>query len=103
MTTRKILTVNQAFEILVKWVETRDWEQALYSVIPKRKHDQDGQDDPNDDETEADNVQVQEGLETEGAVSQSTVQDNKAKRENVETMSKDVTIEAKFPEELIQL
>jgi len=41
LTTRKILTVNQAFEILLKWVETRDWEQALYAVIPKRKYDRD--------------------------------------------------------------
>jgi tRNA (guanine9-N1)-methyltransferase len=35
--TRKVLTVNQVFEILVKWVETRNWEEALYSVMPKRK------------------------------------------------------------------
>ena len=37
MPTRKVLTVNQCFEILVKWVEMRDWEEALYSVIPQRK------------------------------------------------------------------
>ena len=35
--TRKILTVNQVFEILLYWVETRDWERALFKVMPKRK------------------------------------------------------------------
>lgn len=39
-----MLTVNQVFEILVKCVETKDWEQSLYSVIPKRKFQREAND-----------------------------------------------------------
>lgn len=38
--TRKVLTVNQVFEILVHWVDSRNWEEAIYSVMPKRKFTQ---------------------------------------------------------------
>ncbi|THH11926.1 hypothetical protein EW145_g335 [Phellinidium pouzarii] len=40
MTSRKVLTVNQVFEILVHWVESKNWEEAMYSVMPKRKFEQ---------------------------------------------------------------
>ncbi|KAH8830984.1 guanine-1-methyltransferase-domain-containing protein [Flagelloscypha sp. PMI_526] len=40
--TRKVLTVNQVFEIMIHWVETRDWEKALYAVMPKRKFEEVG-------------------------------------------------------------
>lgn len=40
--TRKVLTVNQVFEILVKWAETKNWESALNDVMPKRKFNVEG-------------------------------------------------------------
>ncbi|KAI7903683.1 guanine-1-methyltransferase-domain-containing protein [Cokeromyces recurvatus] len=37
MASRKVLTVNQVMEIMVKWLDCRDWEQAFKEVIPERK------------------------------------------------------------------
>ncbi|WFD36883.1 tRNA (guanine(9)-N(1))-methyltransferase [Malassezia cuniculi] len=37
MSSRKVLTVNQVFAILVGWTETRDWTQALQRGLPSRK------------------------------------------------------------------
>ncbi|KAJ2482778.1 tRNA (guanine(9)-N(1))-methyltransferase [Coemansia sp. RSA 2131] len=37
MASRKVITVNQIFEILVKFVETGDWKRAFLEVIPQRK------------------------------------------------------------------
>lgn len=33
----KVLTVNQVIEILIKYLETRDWQASFFQVIPQRK------------------------------------------------------------------
>ncbi|PIA16388.1 hypothetical protein COEREDRAFT_42965 [Coemansia reversa NRRL 1564] len=37
MATRKVMTVNQIFEILLRFIETNDWKTAFVDVIPQRK------------------------------------------------------------------
>ncbi|KAI9247327.1 guanine-1-methyltransferase-domain-containing protein [Sporodiniella umbellata] len=34
---RKVLTINHVLEIMVKWLECRNWEEAFMKVIPERK------------------------------------------------------------------
>eukprot|EP00271_Cylindrocystis_brebissonii_P009100 TRINITY_DN2374_c0_g1_i1.p1 TRINITY_DN2374_c0_g1~~TRINITY_DN2374_c0_g1_i1.p1 ORF type:complete len:656 (+),score=97.37 TRINITY_DN2374_c0_g1_i1:243-2210(+) len=37
MLTSKVLTVNQVMEILLRYLECRDWSQSLLQVVPQRK------------------------------------------------------------------
>ncbi|PAN07982.1 hypothetical protein PAHAL_1G378000 [Panicum hallii] len=47
MSSSQVLTVNQVFEIMLKFVETRDWKTAFFHVIPQRKR---GEAEAGDDE-----------------------------------------------------
>ncbi|KAK9084604.1 hypothetical protein Sjap_025015 [Stephania japonica] len=37
MSSSQVLTVNQVFEILIKYLETKDWKTSFFQVIPSRK------------------------------------------------------------------
>jgi len=37
MAARHVLTVNQVLEIMLQWLETKDWETAFRAIIPARK------------------------------------------------------------------
>ncbi|GAA0167438.1 RNA methyltransferase [Lithospermum erythrorhizon] len=37
MSSSQVLTVNQVMEILLKYLETKDWKTSFFAVIPQRK------------------------------------------------------------------
>ncbi|XP_029636614.1 tRNA methyltransferase 10 homolog A [Octopus sinensis] len=54
MKSRKVLTVNHVFEILLQYTKTKDWSKSLFQVIPGRKGVKCLTNESSRDETEAD-------------------------------------------------
>jgi len=63
MSSRHVLTVNQVLEIMLRWLDFRDWQKAFMEIIPKRKLPQ---------------LQKQEGNEEEDSENDETIVSNLA-------------------------
>ncbi|KAG0762960.1 hypothetical protein G6F57_013426 [Rhizopus arrhizus] len=62
LASRKVLTVNQVMEIMIKWLDCHNWEEAFMDVIPGRKlkdselinqHKEDAEDEEKESNDEA--------------------------------------------------
>lgn len=71
MSSRFVLTTNQVVEIMLRWLECRDWEGAFLKVIPQRKQPMgkkagaDGEGDGKVEEVAGDEEEDGEGEEGE--------------------------------------
>ncbi|KAI9141052.1 guanine-1-methyltransferase-domain-containing protein [Paraphysoderma sedebokerense] len=62
LASRKVLTVNHCFEIMLKYLVNEDWEKAFLEVIPKRKGIESKS---NDADSENGNGEAEEGIDKE--------------------------------------
>uniref|UniRef100_A0AC35GSW7 SAM-dependent MTase TRM10-type domain-containing protein n=1 Tax=Panagrolaimus sp. PS1159 TaxID=55785 RepID=A0AC35GSW7_9BILA len=69
---RKVLTINHVFDILVNYYVTKDWKKALLTVIPERKRKL-----PNDNQKDTNNKELK--LECDG---DNTTDDDEAGKED---------------------
>lgn len=74
--------MNHVMEILLKWVETRNWEEALYAVIPKRKFGEKGSKTMGDDQSSAE-AEVGKDVGESGLAAATTVEGTKDESEDV--------------------
>ncbi|XP_030512892.1 tRNA (guanine(9)-N1)-methyltransferase isoform X1 [Rhodamnia argentea] len=69
MSSSQVLTVNQVMEILLKFLETKDWKDSFFHVIPQRKR------------CEADSIQPQGEAEEEDNAEDDLSESNKERVE----------------------
>lgn len=81
MSSSQVLTVNQVVEILLKYLEMRDWKAAFFQVIPQRKRG------------DADSGDQDRDLEDEGKTENDSCVENQKKMKLSETGSEDSEIE----------
>lgn len=60
--------MNQVVEILLKFVETRDWNNSFYQVIPQRKRFEAGSHNKKDVDDQDDGRMVEQVAEPEDGV-----------------------------------
>jgi tRNA (guanine9-N1)-methyltransferase len=77
MAARHVLTVNQVLEIMLRWLETKDWEKAFKTIIPPRKLPEGRQD----------NAVTADGMENGKEINQS--ERNESESEQVESLDED--------------